>query len=100
MKALELTVYPHVIDGGMDCIIDHEGTMRFHRELDDFAADKCFTDAELAAEYQRGEFDYERAFHGMCYLSGNWNPDKFATHERRATLERFATLPHYDEAEQ
>jgi hypothetical protein len=57
-----------------------------------------FTEAELAAEYQRGEFDYERAFHGMRYLSGNWNPDKFATYERREILERFATLPHFDGA--
>jgi len=55
------------------------------------------TDTELAAEYQRGEFDYERAFHGMCYRSGNWDSGKFATYDRRATLERFATLPHFDE---
>jgi len=60
---------------------------------------KRLTNAEIAAEYQRAEFDYERAFHGMCYLSGRWKPDKFSTHDRRAVMERFATLPHYDETD-
>lgn len=61
------------------------------------AVDKRFTDAELAAEWWRSEHDYERAFHGMCYLCGNWDPNKFSTYERVAVMERFALLPHYDE---
>jgi hypothetical protein len=61
------------------------------------AVEKRFTDAEMNAEYWRSEFDYERAFHSICYLSGNWKADKFTTHERRAILERFATLPHHDD---
>lgn len=97
MKALDLTVYEMDEDGDY---IHPDGYFISSLDVDVFVEWKRLTDAERAAEYWRGEFDYERAFHGMCYLSGNWDPGKFSTYERRAVLERFATLPHYDEPDQ
>ena len=54
------------------------------------AVDKRFTDSELVAEYW--------AAHGEAnaFMTGN-QPLRFS---RRATLRRFATRPHYDEADQ
>lgn len=92
MKALELTVYPHVEDGGIDCIEDSEGTLRTPRELNGLADYKRLTDAELAAEYWRDA----REFLTRANSAGE-RLDRIA---RWATLHRFATLPHYDEDHQ
>lgn len=87
MKPLELVIYPHVIDCGVDCIEDDEGTLRIGRELDDFAGSKRLTEAELSAEYWAAHGDANALMIGNPRL-------RFS---RRHTLRRFATLPHYDE---
>jgi len=77
----------------MDCIEDSEGTFRIHRELDDFAQDKRFTDAELAAEYWRAKWTglvHEHKWHSIL-------SDKHRA--MIATVERFMDLPHYDQEE-
>jgi len=75
MKALELTVYPP---------FEH-----------DWAIDKRLTDAELAAETYKAEAEF-RAAAGYGY------PAEIITEcdRKRFTLEQFATLPHFDEAQE
>lgn len=70
MKPLQLTVYPP---------FEH-----------DWQIDKRLTDAELAAEFWASHGEANAAMTGNRRL----------LFSRRATLARFATLPHYDEADQ
>jgi len=76
MKALELTVYPKP---------------RYALTTWQYQADpsKRFTDAELAAEHWRAKY------------TGVWAEHNSGLNDERramlATVERFATLPHYDD---
>lgn len=81
-----LTIYPHTIDGGLDCIIDGEGTMRTLAEADGLAWNKALTDSELAAEY------WQSGYADVRY--GREDEDLEPIPE---IILRFASLPHYDE---
>lgn len=94
MKALELTVYPKLVPP------------RFHYGSDNYVRQwkreqaiihaKRFTDAELAADYWglRAMVDEAQLLHGTL------NPEGVRVRGQVDTLLRFATLPHYDEADQ
>lgn len=107
-KPLELIVYPHVVDGGMDCIEDSEGTFRIDRELDAFAEGKRFTEAELAAEVFRqaawiganGRAHKTDAGRNIVFEAAfTFGPMTRDEHEF-LVINQFATLPHYDEQDQ
>lgn len=80
------TVYPHTLDGGHDCIIDGEGTIRMLWELDALAWNKALTDAELAAEYWQSD-----------YADVRYDREDEDLEPIPEIIHRFATLPHYDE---
>jgi hypothetical protein len=88
-------VYPHTMDGGHDCIIDGEGTIRMLWELDALAWNKALTDAELAAEYHANETDAWRMVARRPEFYDLGLAEKIE--QREVVLRRFATLPHYDE---
>lgn len=94
-KALELTVYERNADG--DYIERDRGMSFVHaQELADvYAMSKWLTDAELAAEYHAQHMESVRA----CDRAYPWgvSEDLDIANERICTLDRFATLPHYDE---
>jgi hypothetical protein len=108
VKPLELTVYPKSrgMFGAQYDLAD--GRHMLAREgADVLSRNKRFTDAELAAEMQSAVFhEAECEVRGLRLVMRNpdhpgidhyshWNRE----FGRRATiLERFATLPHYDEA--
>lgn len=87
MKALELTVYPKLER-------PHRGDeiMAYRSQFIDeqlIMQAKRFTDAELAAEHHRAKWTGLWAEkHGGLSDEGR---------AKIATVERFATLPHYDE---
>ena len=68
--------------------------------VDGYAAEKRFTDAELAAEYHAADVHFQRSIWQEMARGEDW-PD--AEWERIAhpvnALHRFAALPHYDEQE-
>lgn len=88
----ELRIYPHVVEMGFDLIEDADGTLRFPVELDAFAKAKRFTDAELAAEVWVAHWVWERAE----ATTDDGAAIRIVMHRAQA-IERFATLPHYDE---
>lgn len=60
--------------------------------------DKRLEDPELAAEYWRADGDATLTTEGIGVTNlGTWSQREAATISRLCTLERFATLPHYDE---
>ena len=98
MKPLELTVYEKEpgLYGREDTYNSPDGFWAYpESHVDGYAAEKRFTAAELAAEhwsYCTGWYAAVRA--DDDYEGGMWSREL----QRRAViLERFATLPHYDE---
>ncbi|QDG65816.1 hypothetical protein NIBR502772_05945 [Pseudarthrobacter sp. NIBRBAC000502772] len=89
MKALELTIYPPIHRPRYGYGIDPYRE-QWKRERNIIEA-KRLTDAELAAEYWRSTWDAQ-----SCYHDGS-DEDITATRKEYEALERFATLPHYDE---
>jgi len=87
MKPLELTVYPRLKRPRYGHQID-DYRKQWKREQSTIKA-KRFTDAELAAEYW--------ASHGEANALMTGNPRLLFS--RRATLGRFAKLPHYNEVQ-
>ena len=94
-KPLELAVFEkepgryggepryHSPDGFWACPESH---------VDGYAADKRFTDAELAAEVHAANADAWRAHSARSTVMP-------VLEDRFVTLARFAKLPHYDEAQ-
>lgn len=101
MKPFELTAYPRT-DAG-DCT-DPEHGYRIHQEdVEVFVYQKRLTNAELAAEYWRAQDDVSCADDPSGSKPGTWpngydrENGQFLDDARLETLERFATLPSYDE---
>ena len=101
-KPLELRIYPTPQPPGMTPEDEvHRAVWCADRELEwRLTQHKRLTDAELAAEMwrsrlkvcSRGNRDVKRVGHPCV----EWR----AAHDEYDTLHRFATLPHYDEADQ
>jgi hypothetical protein len=89
MKPLELTVYP--LDERMDLAAKACRLMKAKR----------FTDAELAAEaFREKSMRLSFLLHAKDATGGGevfWLVSADKANERLLTLNRFATLPHYDE---
>jgi hypothetical protein len=85
MKALDLTVYER---DEYNTYYDPDEFPYDDYDVDIWAHDKRFTDAELAAEVWHSIV----AFHGLT-------PSSYAVEEarRNGIVERFATTPSYDE---
>ena len=85
MKTLNLTVFECAECGDTGCFVIED--------------DKRFTDAELAAEYQNSRLvSYVRHKRTQNYPTDMTLFDHYERGlEQEWTLERFATLPHYDE---
>lgn len=106
MKDLELTVYPrevHPVYGlrYLTGVGDPAGWWEW-TELN--AATRGvhahrLSDAELAAEYWRAQHDFAFIAEGIIWgqMCGHWSFGEDDASARTKTLERFATLPHYDE---
>ena len=94
MKALELTVHGtrRIQDGPDTTIVYYDtdyGRRVYDRRADEISKSKRLTDAELSAEVWRAKW------------TGLWAEHNSGLNDSRramiATVERFATLPHYDE---
>lgn len=87
MKPLELTVYPR--RGRETYVIPPPRFSLGAAAVDRISQVKRLTDAELAAEHWRAKW------------TGEWAEHNSGLNDRRramlATVERFATLPNYDE---
>lgn len=84
-KPLELTVYPTFwLSGNLWTTAAAGATISDPVDVDYWVQCKRFTEAELAADY-------------WMVMSGLFDGHGKKARERRATLERFATLPSYDE---
>lgn len=103
MKPLELTVYRTLEDFG---VVFGYDTPEVHAtsEADAMAAAKRFTDTELAAEYWRARQRWTNGLYTNLYateVDGDARAYTFRQITRMTveaqTMERFATLPHYDE---
>jgi hypothetical protein len=94
MKPLELTVFEKEpgLYGREDTYHSPDGLWAYpESHVDGYAAEKRLTDAELAAEHHRAKWTglmHEHKWHSIL-------SDKHRA--MIATVERFATLPHYDE---
>lgn len=101
MKPLELTVYPPIKYPTTGAEIEQ---WRFERQVEiQLRKDKRLTDAELAAEVWSAV--EARTRHAGNILGGQHdNPYAQAAFNRAIqrvqVMYRFATLPHYDEADQ
>lgn len=102
MKDLELTVYPKT-DGHFSrhChSVSADGSIRrLMWGCQCPESSKRLTNAELAAEYWQAQHDFAFIAEGMIWgqMCGHWSFGEDAASARTKTLERFATLPHYDE---
>ena len=86
-KPLELTVYETDEETGL--YVDPRGYTYAHEDVEQFGEWKRLTEAELAAEYWRSERDLTiHGYDAMAYF--------YLTREC-ATLDRFASSPHYFE---
>lgn len=104
MKELELVVYEKVPGrhGGEPRYNSPDGLWAYPvSHVDGYAKDKRLTDAELAAEYQNSRLiSYVRHHRTKNYPGDMVLFDHYERGlEQEWTLERFATLPHYDEQE-
>ena len=97
MKPLELTVFEKEpgLYGREDTYNSPDGFWAYpESHVDGYAAEKRFTDAELAAEYWEHRYGNE--------VASGWASDYSIIKQSRERLEvigRFATLPHYDQEE-
>lgn len=111
MKALDLTLYPYVyheVDWARD--INGEIIPGSYREYgyetphgvwcgDEFP-EKRLTDAELAAEFHKSTSDfYSASSMHMTFEDGETEQSLSDARDRMFAMERFATLPHYDEVD-
>lgn len=102
MKPLELTVYPldPAFPAGYKLPRDTRITFAAANRM---AKEKRLTSVELAAEYWRAQDDVSCADDPSGSKPGTWpngydrENGQFLDDARLETLERFATLPHYDE---
>lgn len=95
MKPLKLTAYPRTDAGDYT---DPEHGYRIHQEdVEVFVYQKRLTNAELAAEYWRNEGELNSLSEGYSWdgITDGWPADEGKARDQ--ALERFATLPSYDE---
>jgi len=111
-KPLELHVYPHWEDIGGRCYSGREG-LDFPINVDYWILCKRLNEDELAAEYWGNRATVDRALITLHDSGLPWRnecseimstaletPAAKRAIEWTDTLLRFATLPHYDEADQ
>jgi hypothetical protein len=90
-KPLDLKVYP-IWDSGFGDLYADKDDPQHPTRVDFEVYRKRLTDHELAAEYWMQYAD-------LHYFTKDGKPQTRGKHERRSTMGRFATLPHYDEEE-
>lgn len=91
MKALDLHTFP-IWDAGDGTLYADRDDRRYPTNVGYEVYRKRLTDAELAAEFHNMDSDCQ-----IAWIDGEHTD---AMQERFVTLERFATLPHYDEVDQ
>lgn len=100
MKALVLEIYEKGVDHHGNVAYLDGGEFFYPEALaDEDARETRLTGPELAAEYWRADGDATLATEGIGVTNlGTWSQREAATLGRLRVLERFAILPHYDEA--
>jgi hypothetical protein len=92
-KPLKLTIHPRLEDTNLSAHDIHQGRLTTLR----LAQAKRLTDAELAAEYWAPIFIH---FPDPTVWDRDYEGTSAEMSRRSATLHRFATSPHYFEADQ